>query len=743
MRLHTLLGLAASLALLAPSAQAQCTGTAGTDFQRVTLAEVNALTDAQINTLNAGGADLDEDTIETNTRSALAGQRVEFTAVFLTRPNLSGLASPNNTTGAANRHHVFVRDTAFDTEGPAGMGGQIVDSNGLVFNFNVRDEVTVCGVVNYFGTALQVTAESIALEDTRDADDPILDPVVITTDVIHDTFDVNGDDRSQVDWDVFGDYIHQFVRLETTDLIQGSGGDRPNLLFSTPGEEETLRTDNFSVCFDNRRVDPAYYAPRSVPDCVTDGPFTPPPTGVVNVQGYLVLRSGFDATNSAIPGIGAFSITPFAPEDFEVAVAPPIINVADAPIPTSSGGADVSATVTAGTEGNTVSTVVADFTTSGGGSGQVTLSNGGSGDVYTGTITGLAAGQFVTYTVTATDNQSAASTSDPVTRRVLDGPVSSIFDIQATPDGGVGASGITTAGPVAFDLDARVQSAFQSGNNFYANIQDDPTLGPFSGVWVFFGTTDPGLEAGDRINVSEARVQERFELTQLSDVTFTETGTGDPYPFKELSTVAFNGADGDDTAEQHEGMSLSFANVTIVATNADDGVNGSPFGEFLFSSDGTEANALRADDFSGEVSYTDNDPDEFFDEGEVRTFVRGGLYYSFSNYKLVPVTTADFGERMQTAVGTGPGEARVEIVGAFPNPTAGDAQVRFSLAEPGPVALRVFDATGREVATVTAREFSADTHDVTADLSGLASGVYVVRLEAGGEVATTRIAIVR
>ena len=743
MRLPTLLGLATALALLAPSAQAQCTGTAGTDFQRVTVREINQVPQSNIDQLNAAGADLTTAQIATLVASPFTGQRVEFTAVLLSDPLKSGLASAVN--GVPGRIHVFMRDTAAETEGVAGQGIQIVDNrgDGTIQQFFVGDQVTVCGEVTYFNATLQLAPESInAVPNPITLSDATLAPVVVETDEIHDTFQVDGTTRSQVDWSVYSDFVNQFVRFESAELLQGipaGSNGRPNMLFSTSGDDATIRSYDTSVCFRNDRG-PDYFPPGQEPACnQTD--FTPPPTGIVNVQGFLTLAGTFDAFTSSVPPGGAFAISPFEDADFEIAVAPPIITLAEPAIPTSASGAALSATVTAGTAGNTVSSVVATFTTSGGGSGQVTLSNGGSGNVYTGTITGLAAGQFVTYTVTATDDQNAAATTQPVTRRVLDGPVSSIFDVQVTPDGGVGASGVTTSGPVAFDLDARVQSAFQSGNNYYANIQDDPTLGPFSGVWVFFGTTDPGLQPGDRINVSEARVEERFELTQLSSVTFTETGSGDPYPFKDLSTVAFNGADGRDTAEQHEGMSLSFANVTVVATNAD--APSGPFGEFLFSSDGTVANALRADDFSAGVSYGGNDPDEFFDVGEMRTFVRGALYFSFSNYKLAPATTADFGERMGTAVGTGPGEARVEIVGAFPNPTAGDASVRFSLAEPGPVALRVFDATGREVATVAARDFSADTHDVTADLSGLASGVYVVRLEAGGEVATTRVAIVR
>ena len=730
----TLLALGALVAL-APQASAQCTGTPGTDFQRVTLDEVNALTSDQIAALNAGGADLDESTIQDNVISAFNNQTIEFTAVILTNPNLSGLASPSGG-GAPNRHHVFVRDTAFDTEGAAGMGGQLVDSNGLVFNFGVGDEVTICGDVAYFGTTLQIAPQSMSLVDTRDADDPILDPVVITTDVIHDTFDVNGEPRSQVDWDVFGDYLYQYVRFETIELVQGIPGDRPNMLFSTSGEDTSVRTDNFSVCYDNRRQAESYYAPRAVPACVTDGEFVPPATGIVNVQGFLVLRSGFDAFDSAVPGIGAFSITPFTPEDFEIAVAPPIITAEDTPIPSPSAGAAIRLTVVPGTTGNTVASVVADYTTSSGGSGRVTLSNT-SGDVYEGTIAGLSADEFVTYTVTATDNENASATTSAVTRRVIDGPVSSITDVQVTPSGGPGPSSILTSEAVPFDLDAVVQTAYISSSNRYqVTIQDDPDLGGFTGVLVDFGSTDPGLAVGDRINISAARVSEFRDATQLSSVEFTVTGQGDPYPAKVVTTDLFNGALGDETAEQHEGMLLRFEDVEITSTNPDEGSG--DFGEWAFSSDGTADNALRADDAS---SAFESDFNSSLTVGQALASIEGYLSYSFGNYKLIPTEASD----VQFAVSAEGGleGASLRVLGSYPNPAAAAVRVRFELDAPGVATLALYDVTGRQVAALADGPFAAAAHDVTADLGALAAGVYVLRLESGGEVATARLAIVR
>ena len=74
------------------------------------------------------------------------------------------------------------------------------------------------------------------------------------------------------------------------------------------------------------------------------------------------------------------------------------------------------------------------------------------------------------------------------------------------------------------------------------------------------------------------------------------TSSGDPYAYKVVPTGVL--AQDAATAEAHEGMALRFENVTITDVNADGPDTEAGFGECQFSSDGTEANEVRADDFS-------------------------------------------------------------------------------------------------------------------------------------------------
>jgi hypothetical protein len=97
------------------------------------------------------------------------------------------------------------------------------------------------------------------------------------------------------------------------------------------------------------------------------------------------------------------------------------------------------------------------------------------------------------------------------------------------------------------------------------------------------------------------------------------------------------------------------------------------------------------------------------------------------------------------AVGTegGAPAARVELGAPAPNPVAGTATLRYTLAEPAVVSLTVLDALGREVRRLVDAPTAAGAHEARFDAAGLPAGVYVVRLTAGGASAVRRVTVVR
>ena len=87
----------------------------------------------------------------------------------------------------------------------------------------------------------------------------------------------------------------------------------------------------------------------------------------------------------------------------------------------------------------------------------------------------------------------------------------------------------------------------------------------------------------------------------------------------------------------------------------------------------------------------------------------------------------------------------LELRGTAPNPARQRATVRFAIPEGSDavgVTMRLYDVMGRQVRTVTASA-EPGRHERAIDVSSLASGVYVLRLRAGGTAKTRKLTVVR
>ncbi len=90
------------------------------------------------------------------------------------------------------------------------------------------------------------------------------------------------------------------------------------------------------------------------------------------------------------------------------------------------------------------------------------------------------------------------------------------------------------------------------------------------------------------------------------------------------------------------------------------------------------------------------------------------------------------------ATESAPTTSQVELVMSA-NPFTDRASMTVRLDEAQTIVLRVFDARGREVATLVIRELTAGEHHVLWDASAFPSGVYIVRLDAAGRSIVRRI----
>ncbi|RJP76345.1 MAG: M6 family metalloprotease domain-containing protein [Candidatus Zixiibacteriota bacterium] len=87
--------------------------------------------------------------------------------------------------------------------------------------------------------------------------------------------------------------------------------------------------------------------------------------------------------------------------------------------------------------------------------------------------------------------------------------------------------------------------------------------------------------------------------------------------------------------------------------------------------------------------------------------------------------------------------ADFRLLGAHPNPFNPETAIGYRLPAPGLITLRVYDTAGRVVTTLVNGWRDAGAHEVTFDGAGLASGVYLVRLEAGDFTQTQKIVLLK
>jgi len=75
----------------------------------------------------------------------------------------------------------------------------------------------------------------------------------------------------------------------------------------------------------------------------------------------------------------------------------------------------------------------------------------------------------------------------------------------------------------------------------------------------------------------------------------------------------------------------------------------------------------------------------------------------------------------------------------FPNPFKESARISYNLSKASPVSLKAYDLAGRLVETLVHDDQTAGRHEVSWSAKGLPAGIYLLRMEAGGENHLSRI----
>ena len=79
----------------------------------------------------------------------------------------------------------------------------------------------------------------------------------------------------------------------------------------------------------------------------------------------------------------------------------------------------------------------------------------------------------------------------------------------------------------------------------------------------------------------------------------------------------------------------------------------------------------------------------------------------------------------------------------YPNPFNATTTLDFYLPAGAAVSLRVFDAAGREVATLVSAELPAGSHSYLWTAEGIPSGVFMCRLQGGSFIETIKLILLK
>ncbi len=82
-----------------------------------------------------------------------------------------------------------------------------------------------------------------------------------------------------------------------------------------------------------------------------------------------------------------------------------------------------------------------------------------------------------------------------------------------------------------------------------------------------------------------------------------------------------------------------------------------------------------------------------------------------------------------------------ETMAAWPNPTSGNSEIRFSVAAPGYVTLSVYNMLGEKVDEISAGSLGAGNYSVSWNATDLGAGMYIIVKESATGAETLRVVV--
>jgi len=110
-----------------------------------------------------------------------------------------------------------------------------------------------------------------------------------------------------------------------------------------------------------------------------------------------------------------------------------------------------------------------------------------------------------------------------------------------------------------------------------------------------------------------------------------------------------------------------------------------------------------------------------------------GIGYDIGSYEFLNTTSVT--EKSITK--------KFELDQNYPNPFNPETNIKFHIAEPGFVSLKVYNVLGNEVATLINEDLSPGEYEVTFKAEEIPSGVYMYQLQTGNKIQTRKMMLVK
>jgi hypothetical protein len=379
-----------------------------------------------------------------------------------------------------------------------------------------------------------------------------------------------------------------------------------------------------------------------------------------------------------------------------------------------------------------------------------------SGTQYSGTIPGINSDSaLVDYYIWAKDNDGNTSTFPSpgnvqffylvLNRNIM------IQDVQYNPFG-TDISGymnyyVSVTGLVTADT-----SDFHATNTGALNrvcIQNG--VGPWSGIQIGFRGSNGGLvralQKGQMVTVNgvvlDGPADPAFSVTRIDSVTSVVVhSSGNPLPAPQILLTGDMGTGGNGQVdrEKWESVLVRYEDITVTNSNPDLPSN---FDE-IYVNDGSGNTRVELGD--GEHNYSNFDPNLILvQNGNTFDAINGIMYFSFSNYKLVPRNEDDFEGFNPVNVEEEEGiPSSFSLTQNFPNPFNPSTKINYSLPAASVVSLKIYNLLGQEVKTLVNNENQpAGNYTLTFDAFNLPSGIYFYRLAADSFVEVKKMILLK